>query len=135
MHSLRAAWQRVRANGLMSELRETRVAVEMFERDAERNLSRIQRLLRDRKFEFEPQKGILKTKKSGGQRGIVMASVENRVVERAWLDCLQSRCEFVRNVISQPTSVGGVPNRSVPHGLKLIKEAFAAGKRYYVRSD
>ena len=64
-----------------------------------------------------------------------MASVHNRVVERAWLDCLQSLSNFVRTVINQPTSVGGVPNRSVPHGLKIVKDAFAAGQRFYVRSD
>lgn len=135
LNSLRIAWQRIRANGSMSTAKETRIAVEMFGRDAERNLSRIQRRLRDRKFEFEPQKGILKTKSSGGKRGIVMASVHNRVVERAWLDCLQSQSAFVKKVISQPTSVGGVPNRSVPHGLKLIRTAFETGKRFFIRSD
>jgi ribonuclease HI/retron-type reverse transcriptase len=122
-------------NGSVSKSQETRAAIEIFEREAERKLKTIQRLLRDKKFEFEPQHGVLKKKSSGGTRGIVMASVQNRVVERAWLDCLQSHSDFVRDVITQPTSVGGVPNRSVPHGLKLIKEAFAAGKRYYVRSD
>ena len=64
-----------------------------------------------------------------------MASVHNRIVERAWLDCLQSRCDFVKKVINHSTSVGGVPNRSVPHGLKLIKDAFADGKCHYLRSD
>jgi hypothetical protein len=133
-NALRVAWQRIRANGSMSQARETRVAIEMFERDAERSLSKIQRLLRDRKFEFEPQKGVLKTKKSGEKRGIVMASVHNRIVERAWLDCLQSYCDFVKDVINQPTSVGGVPNRSVPHGLKLIMTPLLQGRRIsYVR--
>lgn len=119
----------------MSRSSDTRDAVEMFGRDTERNLRKIQRRLRDGTFEFEPQTGILKKKASGGKRGIVMASVHNRVVERAWLDCLQSRCEFVQAVVNQPTSVGGVPNRSVPHGLKLIYEAFEADKRFFVRSD
>lgn len=116
-------------------LSDTRDAVEMFARDTERNLRKIQRRLRDGTFEFEPQTGVLKKKASGGKRGIVMASIHNRVVERAWLDCLQSRCEFVQSVVNQPTSVGGVPNRSVPHGLKLIHEAFVADKRFFVRSD
>jgi ribonuclease HI/retron-type reverse transcriptase len=119
----------------VSTSQDTRTAIEIFEREAERNLRKIQRLLRDGKFEFEAQHGVLKKKSSGGNRGIVMASVHNRVVERAWLDSLQSHSNLVRSVITQPTSVGGVPNRSVPHGLKLIKDAFSIGKRFYARSD
>lgn len=107
----------------------------MFERDTERNLRKIQRRLRDSVFQFDPQKGVLKTKSSGGKRGIVMASVQNRIVERAWLDHLQSKSDFIKTVINQPTSVGGVPGRSVPHGLKLIRDGFEAGKQYFVRSD
>jgi RNA-directed DNA polymerase len=134
-NSLKLAWQRIRANGIVSSAVETRVAVEMFDRDESRNICNIQRRLRASTFEFEPQHGVLKKKSSGGKRGIVMASVHNRVVERAWLDCLQSKSAFVQKVINVPTSVGGVPNRSVPHGLKLIRDAFSAGKHYYVRSD
>jgi RNA-directed DNA polymerase len=64
-----------------------------------------------------------------------MASVYNRVVERAWLDCLQNESKFVKQVIELPTSVGGLPHRSVPHGLKLIHDAFSQKKMYFVRSD
>ena len=39
-NSLHRAWQRIRANGLMSSASETRVAVEMFDRDAQRNIWR-----------------------------------------------------------------------------------------------
>ena len=133
--SLHAAWRRIQANALLSSASETRIAIEMFDREARKNISQIQRRLRDKSFEFEPQKGVLKKKASGGQRGIVMASVHNRIVERAWLDCLQSKLSFVRRVIDQPTSVGGVPHRSVPHGLKIIYDAFQEDKLYYVRSD
>ena len=134
--ALRAAWLRVRQNGFASPLPETKAQITHFEQDAERNISRIQRLLRNDKFEFDPQKGVLKQKSSGkGKRGIVMASVHNRIVERALLDCLQEKCPFVKEVIDQSTSVGGVPNRSVPHGLAEIKKAFASGKKWFVRSD
>ena len=128
-------WRRIRENGIASHAEETRIAVEMFEKQVNRNIRRIQKRLKDGVFEFEPQVGILKKKSSGGHRGIVMASVHNRVVERAWLDTLQSKSQLVRNVITYPTSVGGVPERSVPHGLKLIKEAMEGGKKYFVRSD
>ncbi len=129
------AWNRIHANGRKSKAPETRIAIEQFERQAKRNIHRIQARLRAGEFKFDPQKGVLKTKKSGGQRGIVMASVHNRVVERAWLDTLQSKCSFIKDVITLPTSVGGVPERSVPHGLKLISEAFENGYSHFVRSD
>lgn len=133
--SLRNAWHRIRSNGANSLAGETRVAVEMFGRDVERNIHKIQKRLREGTFEFDPQKGVLKKKANGDRRGIVMASVQNRIVERAWLDSLQSHSEFVKGVINQPSSIGGVPNRSVPHGLKLIRDAFGDGKAFYVRSD
>ena len=133
--ALRLAWYRIRANGLASLAPETRIAIETFERDESRNIYNIQRRLRAGTFEFEPQIGVLKRKKDGGKRGIVMASVHNRVVERALLDCLQKESAFVRGVINLPTSIGGVPDRSVPHGLKMIRDAFAADKLHYVRSD
>lgn len=133
--SLRDAWRKIRSNGYLSRSAETRAAIEMFDQESELNLSRIQRRMRNNEFEFDPQVGILKRKSSGGKRGIVMASVHNRVVERSLLDCLQSRSRFVKDVNSQDTSVGGVPHRSVPHGLKLIKDAFASGINYFVRSD
>jgi ribonuclease HI/retron-type reverse transcriptase len=133
--SLRNAWHRIRENGSSSLAIETRIAVETFGREIDRNLHKIQRKLREDTFEFEPQKGVPKKKTSGGKRGIVMASVQNRIVERAWLDCLQDHSSFIKRVISQPSSVGGVPRRSVPHGLKLIRDAFAEGKIHFVRSD
>lgn len=134
-NALRLAWYRIRANGSQSSLPETREAVKDFEREAERNIGRIQNAIREKKFEFQPQKGVLKAKSSGGYRGIVMAPIANRIVERAWLDCLQEKVDFVKQVIETPTSVGGVPDRSVPHGLALIRNAFSAGKNHFVRAD
>ena len=134
-HSLRQAWYRIRANGIRSPQKETREAIDEFERDAESQIARVQRQLRNDSFFFEPQTGVRKKKRSGGKRGIVMAPIQNRIVERAWLNCLQKHVPFVRNVIQTPTSVGGVPDRSVPHGLLLIRDAMREGKKCFVRAD
>ncbi len=64
-----------------------------------------------------------------------MAPIQNRIVERAWLNCLQKHVPFVRNVIQTPTSVGGVPDRSVPHGLLLIRGSMREGKKCFIRAD
>lgn len=132
--SLRHAWYRIRANGVRSKLRETREAVEAFERDADRHLRQMQRWLHADTFYFEPQTGVLKRKSSGGKRGIVMAPVRNRIVERALLNTLQDKVAFVKEVINTPTSVGGVPDRSVPHGLALIRDAMRE-RPYFIRAD
>ncbi len=129
------AWQRIKSNGRQSIADETREAIEDFDRDSLGKIRQIQRQLRAREFTFDPQHGVTKKKSSGGRRGIVMASVRNRIVERAVLDTLQARSKFVRSVNTQKTSVGGVPNRSVPHGLQLIEEAFGEGQIQFVRSD
>lgn len=129
------AWQRIKANGRRSIADETREAIESFDRDALTRTRQIQKELRSGEFDFDPQHGVTKRKSSGGKRGLVMASVRNRIVERAMLDTLQSHSDFVRSVNTLETSVGGVPNRSVPHGLQIIERAFECGKIHFVRSD
>jgi retron-type reverse transcriptase len=135
LKNLQAAWYKIRSNGRMSSAEETRAAIDNFGQHADQKLRQIQKLVRQGKFQFTPQKGVLIRKSSGGNRGIVMASVENRVVERALLNHLQGKSPLVLRVINEPTSVGGVPERSVPHGLRLIRDAIAEGKRHFVRSD
>jgi ribonuclease HI/retron-type reverse transcriptase len=134
--SLRYAWYKIRANGNKSRLTQTRRQIEGFERQAEQNINLIQRKLRNATFEFIPQQGVLKKKRSGGYRGIVMAPVPNRIVERALLDGLQEHVSFVQKVNSTETSIGGVPDRSVPHGLAII-DRLINGERnqYFIRAD
>ncbi|MBJ3762507.1 hypothetical protein ILP92_07095 [Maribius pontilimi] len=133
--SLHKAWRKIRANGARSKAEETRSAIEDFERTANRDILRIQRRLREGTFEFDPQKGVLKSKSSGGKRGIVMASVHNRIVERALLDTLQEKAEIAREAGRQQSSFGGVPDRSVPHALKFLSDAFKSDHTFFVRSD
>ena len=134
-HFLRHAWHSIRANGIRSPQQETRDAIDDFERDAEGHIARIQRRLRNNSFSFDPQIGVRKKKRSGGKRGIVIAPIHNRIVERAWLNCLQGHVPFVCDVVQTPTSVGGVPDRSVPHALALIRDAMRDGKECFIRAD
>lgn len=129
------AWRKIRENGISSDSLDTRMAVKDFDRNTNGNIRRLQRRLRKNEFVFDLQTGVLKKKGSGGFRGIVMASVNNRIVERALLNELQNNSEFVRTVNMQPTSVGGVPDRSVPHGLAIINKAIEEGYKYFIRSD
>lgn len=132
--TLHRAWHRIRANGRCSSSSETRAAIEQFDQSARKNILQLQSEVRSG-FVFDPQIGVTKNKFSGGKRGLVLASVKNRILERAILDTLQSKNKFVQQILSQPTSVGGVPNRSVPHGLNLIDQSFKSGATHFVRSD
>lgn len=134
--ALKTAWLRIHQNGYASPSFETRAQIRHFAQDADRNIRRLQAKLHSGHFVFDPQTGVLKQKPgSTSKRGIVMASVHNRIVERALLDCLQGRSSYVRQVLDVPTSVGGVPHRSVPHGLAEIQKGFEQGASWFARSD
>jgi RNA-directed DNA polymerase len=133
--TLSQAWQRIRANGLRSKSADTRAAIATFEANEGRNLRRLQNRLRSDSFSFDAQIGVTIAKASGGKRGIVMASVQNRVVERALLDTLLFKSRFVQDAIDFEFSVGGVPHRSVPHALQIIDRCFRERKNAFVRSD
>jgi RNA-directed DNA polymerase len=134
--SLRKAWSKVRANGLGSTVKATVTTTKDFDRNAEYRLKQIQKKIRTQTFKFAPQLGILKSKGPGkGFRGIVVSPLENRIVERALLDCLQEKVPFVTNVLDTPSSIGGVPNRGVGHGLSLVHAALNQPNAYFIRSD
>ncbi|WP_315701749.1 MULTISPECIES: reverse transcriptase domain-containing protein [unclassified Bradyrhizobium] len=111
------------------------------------NLEQISKRLRSGKLRFDGEEGITIPKGKGkGLRPVVMAPIANRIVRRAILEVLQgygsdnSRKAWlgvpaVRQIMETRTSVGGIKDRGVPHGLSLIDEAVRNGKTWFVRSD
>jgi retron-type reverse transcriptase len=103
----------VRDNGRLSKSAETRDEVARFDADEGHNLRVLQKQLAAGKFKFAPQKGVAKKKpNSNKRRPLVLAPVENRVVQRAILEVLQAKVPKVREVLDTPTSIGGVPKRA-----------------------
>ncbi|MCK1434152.1 reverse transcriptase domain-containing protein [Bradyrhizobium sp. 15] len=111
------------------------------------NLEQIGKRLRSGTFRFDGEQGITIPKGKGkGLRPVVMAPISNRIVRRAILEVLQgygsdnSRKSWqgvraVRQIMETRTSVGGIKDRGVPHGLSLVDEAVRSGKTWFVRSD
>lgn len=147
---LRAAWSKVRTSGLNSESSQTRQHTRRFDTDWPTGLARIQRRLQRGEFTFDGEVGvpISKGRAKSGLRPIVLAPIENRIVRRAILEVLQGygavdaprrrRWEGVpevRSVMNTLTSVGGIPERGVPHGLALVDQAVANGYDWFIRSD
>jgi len=146
---LHRAWASVRRSGLSSTSPATQQNIKKFEADWFGNIRRIADALREGRFEFTGERGIAlpKAKGKNGHRPLVLAPVENRIVRRAILEVLQGYGDegtrrrrwagvpAIRHIMSTPTSVGGIPERGVPHGLMLIDQAIRDGHHWFVRSD
>jgi retron-type reverse transcriptase len=147
-YALNAAWVRVRPRLEKSKDEKIRADAAHFASNVQRSVSQLQQALRNSTFKFEPQKGVLKKRKSGAglaarePRPIVVAPAKNRIVQRAILDVCQSDDKAIRRrlgglveVVQRPTSVGGLPDRGVPEAIGLIKRAMESGATWFVRSD
>jgi RNA-directed DNA polymerase len=147
---LQRAWRKVKSNGLNSDSEKTVTETKHFDAFSRTRLDKIRGQLKSDKFAFAGEVGVTPPKGKGkqGVRPIVLAPVANRVVRRAILEVLQGYGDqsdtpqrrwggipCVREVMATRTSVGGIPERGVPHGLALIDEAVRSGHPYFARSD
>jgi RNA-directed DNA polymerase len=128
------AWRKVRDNGQHSLSAETRAEINQFEAGSAKRLNLLQYHLSHHSFEFRAQRGIAKRRPGKTPRPIVIAAIENRVVQRAILDVLQA-LRPIGEILSTRTSIGGLKNRGREHAMSLVREATNNGARYFIRSD
>ncbi len=131
--TLSNAWKHVKRNGLASISDEIRGKVNQFEEKSIQNLKRIYNQLLKNKFQFLPQKGFGKPRPGKNPRPIVIAPVENRIVQRAILEVLQNKVPAVADILKIPTSVGGI--KGVEDAINQVTEAIRNGAKWYIRSD
>jgi retron-type reverse transcriptase len=131
---LTKAWRKVRANGFASACHQTRDEIRVFDAEAHRHIRRIASDLQKERFVFDPQFGVLQTRAGKKPRPIVVATVKNRIVQRAILDVLQTTDE-IRRVLATSTSFGGIPGRGRQEALAATYEATQTGKTVFLRSD
>jgi len=133
--SLEKAWRVVHANGITSKSEATRKQIKEFSIDSYKYINRICKQLRERRFEFLPSEGILQTKPGkSSKRPIVKSPIENRIVQRAILDVLQSHPPL-KEYFTIETSFGGIKNRGVSDALRTAYETIKSGAEYFMRSD
>ncbi|XSC43790.1 reverse transcriptase domain-containing protein [Bradyrhizobium sp. RDT10] len=139
----------MKESGLSSPSDATVRAIKSYDEKWLSNLEQVTKRLRNGTFRFNAEQGITVPKGKGkGLRPIVMAPINNRIVRRAILEVLQgfgsdsaplqkrwSGVPAVKRVMETRTSVGGIKERGVPHGLALIDEAVRSGMPWFVRSD
>ncbi|MDE0333849.1 MAG: reverse transcriptase domain-containing protein [Defluviicoccus sp.] len=140
--NLYRAWSVVRSNVNTSGHDKFKAEVKRISENPIPHLRRIQSDLQHRRFVFDGQQGVVKKKSSGGKRPIVVAPINNRIVQRAILNVLQcdddriaSQLGMIGTALRTPTSVGGIPRRGVAYGIEIVTEAIKSGATHYLRSD
>ena len=141
VRNLEEAWRKVRANVLAGGNDQFKSQVKKIEPNVISFLRELQKQLKGG-YVFSLAIGKLKKKSTGTFRGIVVASVEDRVVQRALLNILQTESQkiaesigLIPNVIRTTTSIGGTPGAGAQKGIAMILESIRGGARYYIRSD
>jgi RNA-directed DNA polymerase len=133
---LEKSFRKVREHAVASPSRSTRAALAEFEKDLFLSIDKLQKRLGKQDFQFNPQRGIAKRKpNSAAYRPLVVAPLDDRIIQRAILEVLITAVPAVREVMSTPTSIGGIPGRGVKSALNLVANAIARGASYYARSD
>lgn len=159
--NLFSAWRHVKRSALSSSNDEIKGFAAEFEHQHQRHLKRIARQLREETFRFDEVKGVLKDKRQREKAGkdprpIAIATLKNRVVQRAILQVLQPRkalderdintkfepiedprLGLLNQVNRSRFGVGGLmrPFGGVRPAIKLIMDAMAEGGGYYYQSD
>ncbi|WP_316903198.1 reverse transcriptase domain-containing protein [Ralstonia mannitolilytica] len=121
-------------NASLSTSEETRSKADIFKKDFEKNLENIRKKLTGQCFKFSAAKGVA-IPKSGksGFRPVVIAPIEDRIVQRAILDTLSDQ-PFVREIQRKEYNFGGIIDGGV---AKSLRRAYKAGitHSFYVRTD
>lgn len=159
--NLFSAWRHVRRSALNSSNNEIKGFAAEFEHEHQRHLKRIARQLRLDTFEFDEVKGVLKDKRKRiaarkDPRPIAIATIKNRVAQRAILQVLQPRrAQDTRNINTRYVpiedrrlgklnlvnrshyGVGGLmrPFGGVQPAIDLIMAAMSDGAVRYYQSD
>ncbi|QDC08906.1 hypothetical protein FHY55_06465 [Oceanicola sp. D3] len=156
-----AAWRHVKKSALNSGSPEIKGAAARFEHQHQRYIRRYIRELQQGKFVFDKVEGVLadKEKREKAQkdpRPIAIATLKNRLVQRAILQILQPRkardtsevdprfltvtnpaLGKINAVNSSEFGVGGLikPHGGVEQAINLIMSAMSQGARLFYRSD
>jgi retron-type reverse transcriptase len=141
--TLDRAWAAIQRNARHSKSEATRKEIEQFSQDANKNISRIYRSLKDKKFIFPPARGVKIPKDKNNKkdfRPLVVAQVESRIVQRAIHDVIVKVTE-INKYVKTPHSFGGIQKSrddelsAVPAAVKAVLDAIENGGKFIIRSD
>jgi RNA-directed DNA polymerase len=129
LRTLRAGWERVRANGGAAGV--DRVCVERFGRTAEERILRLQQELKAGKYKPSAVRRVEIPKPEGGSRPLGIPTVTDRVVQAALVEVIGPIFE----VRFASRSYGFRPGRGCKDALRDVDEALKQGLVHVVDAD
>jgi retron-type reverse transcriptase len=137
-NTLYNAWHKVRANGIRSGSPDIRREIEEYGSDILHKIASLTIRLSKNTFKFAPSRGVPLPRKGKSPRPIVVAPTENKIVQRAILDVLQT-IPAMSNYVKSPNSFGGIKDadnrRSVSSAVSALLRAIEDGCKWFVKSD
>lgn len=135
-YAIQKAWQHVYQTALSSQSLATQQEARNFKENDYRNIVRIKSAIGAGTFEFKGNKGLLVGKKL---RPLVLAPIENRIVQRSILNVLQS-IEALEPFYRNSGSFGALKSRGddkkgVPAAIISLVDSIKSGASYYLKSD
>ncbi|WP_268876759.1 reverse transcriptase domain-containing protein [Primorskyibacter flagellatus] len=139
---LYAAWRYLRTASRSSQWPRVRQEYHRIEEDPFGFIASLSERLATGDFQFGKKFGYTKRKSGGSRRGIVVASLADRIVQRSILTTITHPAEGTRqqvaglhSVISAPTSMAGVPGRSIGEAVHLAHNVMKSGATHFTCSD
>jgi RNA-directed DNA polymerase len=128
-----SAWEVVNRNAKRSKATNTREEAKLFQQNLRLNIERIARALQKGTFKFKPQRAVAIPKAGGKKRPLIVAPIDNRIVQRALLDTLQE-IPSIRAKLASGLNFGGVDEKGVPDAIKKVA-VHAESHPYFIRTD
>lgn len=147
VRSLERAWRVIDQNSRTSKSEEIKKEIETFREEHSSKLKSLSGKLSGGSFTFTAAKGVALPKNGSGKkpgvkdfRPIVIASVENRIVQRSILNALLE-VRPLEKYIHTPHSFGGIRKKSedslaaVPAAIQAVLSSIQAGANFVICAD
>lgn len=127
--NLERAWEKVRSNRGSGGI--DRQTIASFERNKERELLELHRLLREKRYRPHALRRVYIPKANGEQRPLGIPTIRDRVVQQALLNIL----EPIFEPLFHEHSYGFRPQRDTHQAIAHVREAVSEGKEWIVDVD
>jgi len=127
--NLERAWEKVRSNRGAGGV--DRQSITDFEREKEKHLEELHRLLREKRYKPLPLRRVYIPKGSGEKRPLGIPTIRDRVVQQALLNIL----EPVFEPTFHESSYGFRPLRSAHQAIEHVQQSARGGKEWVLEVD
>ena len=136
--NLHKAWLKVSSSSRTSASRTIRREAEWFGHQVLAKINSLCSRLSMGIFEFSPSKGIFMQRAGKSDRPIVVAPIENKIVQRAILNVVNNS-DSLSQMVKTQFSFGGIydttDRRNVGTAVDALRGGIEAGLTWYVKSD